>query len=52
MLKEITKLYKKSYFKPTKNSCVKRLREKVDKMIRNPLQKKVEKFGEIFGSKM
>lgn len=52
MLKEITKLYKKSYFKQTKNSCVKRLREKEDKMIRNPLQKKVEKFGEIFGSKM
>ena len=45
MVKEITSLYKTGYFKPTKNSCLKRLREKVDKMMRNPVQKKVEISG-------
>ena len=28
MMKEITNLYKTDYSKPTKNSCLKRLREK------------------------
>ena len=33
MIKEITNLYKRGYFKPTKTSCLKRLMETVDKMM-------------------
>ena len=33
MMKEIIDLYKIGYLKATKNSCLKRFREKVDKMM-------------------
>ena len=32
-MKEITDLYETGYLKPFKNSCLKRLREKGDKMM-------------------
>ena len=45
-------LYKTGCFKPTINSCLKKLRRTVEKMMWNPLQKKIESFGAIFAPKM
>ena len=50
--KEITNLHKTGYFKTTQNSYLKRLSEKVHKIMWNPMQKKAVNFGAIFVPKI